>query len=120
MKDINFMYFNDNATVNASSISVMLNSNNLAAINTTGANVVTAYFAQDMVGDQDGPDDVAITCTNGSTDQLDYTHRKGAINTMVSLANSRNRDGYVVGFDALNGVNPNSADIASVAVTLNS
>ena len=120
MKDINFMYFNDNATVNASSISVMLDSNNLAAIDTTGANVVTMYFTPDLAGDQDGPDDVAITCTNGSTDQLDYTHRKGAINSMVKLANSRNKDGYVVAFDTLNGINPNSTDIASVAVTLNS
>ena len=120
MKDINFMYFNDNATVNASAVSVMLDSNNLAAIDSTGVNEVTAWFAQDMVGDQDGPDDVVITCTNGATDQLDYEHRKGAINSMVKLANSRNRDGYVVAFDTLNSINPNSTDIVSIAVTLNS
>jgi hypothetical protein len=39
---------------------------------------------------------------------------------MVKLANSVNRDGYVVAFDTLNSVNPNSADIVSIAVTLNS
>ena len=120
MKQKYFMYFNDNATVNASSISVMLDSDNLAAIDTTAANVVTMYFTPDLAGDQDGPDDVAITCTNGATDQLDYTHRKSAMNSMVQLANSVNRNGYVTAFDTLNSINPNSTDIVSIAVTLNS
>lgn len=119
MKQINFMYFNDNATSDGTGISTSFNNDALLAMDTTGANAVTMYF-EDHVGDNDAPDKVAITCTNGATDQLDYTHKKGAINTMVRLANSVNKGGHVVCFDTLNGINPNSTDIASVAITMNS
>ena len=119
MKQINYMYFNDNATSNATGISTSWSSDSLLAIDTTGANVVTMYF-KDQVNDEDAPDDVAITCTNGSTDQLDYTHRKGAMNTMVKLANSVNKGGHTVCFDTLNSINPNSDDIVSIAITMNS
>ena len=121
MKQINFMYFNDNATSDGTGISTSFNNNALLAIDTTGANEVTMYF-EDQVGDNDAPDKVAITCTNASPsdDQLDYAHRKGAISTMVSLANSVNKGGHVVCFDTLNNINPNSTDIASIAITMNS
>ena len=119
MKIINYMYFNDHATSNGTGISTSWDSEALLAIDTTGANVVTMYF-EDQFYDEDAPDDVAITCTNGATDQLDYTHRKGAMNTMVKLANSVNKSGHTVCFDTLNGINPNSTDIVSVAITMNS
>ena len=113
------MYFIDTATSYGTGISTSFNNAALLAMDTTGAIAVTMYF-EDHVVDNDAPDKVAITCTNGATDQLDYTHKKGAINTMVRLANSVNKGGHVVCFDTLNGINPNSTDIASVAITMNS
>ncbi len=118
MKIINYMYFNDNATSNGTGISTSWNSDALLAMDTTGANAMTMYF-EDQINDEDAPDDVAVTCTNGSTDQLDYTHRKGAMATMARLANSVNKSGHVVAFDTMRGINPNSTDIVSIAITMN-
>ena len=53
MKQINFMYFNDNATSNGTGISTSWNSDALLAMDTTGANAMTIYF-EDQINDDDG------------------------------------------------------------------
>ena len=61
-----------------------------------------------------------ITCVAGADDTIDYNRRKAVMSTMARLANSVNKQGHVVAFDTLNSINPNSADISSIAITLNS
>ena len=113
------MYMNDHATVGGTGISCSWRATDLLAMDTTGAEQVTMNF-KDHVGDDDAPDKVVITCVAGASDTIDYNRRKAVMSTMAKLANSVNKQGHVVAFDTLNSINPNSADISSIAITLNS
>ena len=113
----NFMIFNMAATVNGTDDINMYRSDNLLAMDSTAAGVVTMYFRA-WNEHVDAPDDIALTVTSSGDDNDDRINRLAAIDAMVDKANTINRQGYVVAYSENENVKP--AGISSVAVTLDS
>lgn len=113
----NFMIFNMAATVNGTDDINMYRSDNLLAMDSTAAGVVTMYFRA-WNEHVDAPDDIALTVTSSGDDNDDRINRLAAIDAMVDKANTINRQGYVVAYSENENVKPGG--ISSVAVTLDS
>ena len=113
----NFMIFNMAATVNGTDDINMYRSDNLLAMDSTAAGVVTMYFRA-WNEHVDAPDDISLTVTSSGDDNDDRINRLAAIDAMVDKANTINRQGYVVAYSENENVKPGG--ISSVAVTLDS
>ena len=113
----NFMIFNMAATANGTDDINMYRSDNLLAMDSTAAGVVTMYFRA-WNEHVDAPDDIALTVTSSGDDNDDRINRLAAIDAMVDKANTINRQGYVVAYSENENVKPGG--ISSVAVTLDS
>ena len=113
----NFMIFNQAATVNGTDDINMYDSDNLLAMDSTAAGVVTMYFRA-WNEHVDAPDDIALTVTSSGDDDDDRTNRVAAIDAMVSKANTINKDGYVVAWSENENVKPGG--ISAAVPTLDS
>ena len=105
------------ATVNGTDDINMYRSDNLLAMDSTAAGVVTMYFRA-WNEHVDAPDDIALTVTSSGDDNDDRINRLAAIDAMVDKANTINRQGYVVAYSENENVKPGG--ISSIAVTLDS
>jgi hypothetical protein len=113
----NFMIFNQAATVDGADDLNMYDSDNLLAMDSTGAGVVTMYFRA-WNEHVDAPDDIALTVVSSGDDEADRVNRVAAIDAMVSKANAVNRNGYVVAWSENEGVKPGG--ISAAVPTLDS
>jgi len=119
-QDANFMYFNMASPVASgwTDDGNMYRSNQLMAMNSTAAGTATMYFEAIHNGHFDAPDDIVLTVDATGTDDADRANRVTAMDAMVSKANTRNRDGFVVAFSEIENVKPGG--ITGITVTLDS
>ena len=113
----NFMIFNQAATVNGTDDINMYDSDNLLAMDSTAAGVVTMYFRA-WNEHVDNSDDIALTVTSSGNDDSDRVNRVAAIDAMVSKANTVNKKGYVVAWSENESIKPGG--ISAAAPTLDS
>ena len=113
----NFMIFNQAATVNGTDDINMYDSDNLLAMDSTAAGVVTMYFRA-WNEHVDAADVIALTVDASGDDAADRTNRWTAMNAMVSAANTINKDGYVVAWSENENVKPGG--ISAAVPTLDS
>ena len=113
----NFMIFNKAATVDGTDDINMYDSDNLLAMDSTAAGVVTMYFRA-WNEHVDAPDDIALTVVSSGDDEADRNNRIAAMDAMVSKANTINRDGYVVAWSENENVKPGG--ISAAVPTLDS
>jgi len=113
----NFMIFNQAATVNGTDDINMYDSDNLLAMDSTAAGVVTMYFRA-WNEHVDAADVIALTVVSSGDDEADRDNRVAAMNAMVSAANTVNRKGYVVAWSENENVKPGG--ISAAAPTLDS
>tara|TARA_R100001163_G_C5045226_1_gene182613 strand:- start:558 stop:923 length:366 start_codon:yes stop_codon:yes gene_type:complete len=119
-QDANFMYFNMASPVASgwTDDGNMYRSTQLMAMNSTAAGTATMYFEAIHNGHFDAPDDIVLTVDATGTDDADRANRVTAMDAMVSKANTRNRDGFVVAFSEIENVKPGG--ITGITVTLDS
>ena len=119
-QDANFMYFNMADPVASSWVDDgnMYRSSSLMAMNSTAAAAATMYFEAIHNGHFDAPDDIVLAVTDAATDELDRANRVAAMDAMVSKANTRNKDGFVVAYSEIENVKPGG--ITGITVTLDS
>ena len=117
-QDANFMYFNMANPVASSwtDDGNMYRSSALRAMNSTAAAAATMYFEEFHLGHNDAPDDIVLAVTDAATDEEDRQNRVAAMDAMVSKANTRNRDGFVVAYSEIENVKPGG--ITGITVTL--
>ena len=70
------------------------------------------------LGHNDAPDDIVLTVDASGDDDADRVNRVTAMDAMVSKANTRNRDGFVVAYSEIENVKPGG--ITGITVTLDS
>ncbi len=119
-QDANFMYFNmaDPVASGWTDDGNMYRSNQLRAMNSTAAGGATMYFDAIHIGHYDAPDDIVLTVVSSGDDEADRANRVTAMDAMVSKANTRNRDGFVVAYSEIENVKPGG--ITGITVTLDS
>jgi hypothetical protein len=119
-QDANFMYFNMASPVASgwTDDGNMYRSNQLMAMNSTAAGTATMYFEAIHNGHFDAPDDIVLTVDASGADDVDRANRVTAMDAMVSKANTRNRDGFVVAYSEIENVKPGG--ITGITVTLDS
>ena len=119
-QDANFMYFNmaDPVASGWTDDGNMYRSSALRAMNSTAAGTATMYFEEFHLGHNDAPDDIVLTVVSSGDDDADRANRVTAMDAMVSKANTRNRDGFVVAYSEIENVKPGG--ITGITVTLDS
>ena len=119
-QDANFMYFNMANPVASgwTDDGNMYRSNQLMAMNSIAANRAQMYFEAIHNGHFDAPDDITLTINATGTDEEDRVNRVAAMDAMVSKANTRNKDGFVVAYSEIENVKPGG--ITGISVTLDS
>ncbi len=119
-QDANFMYFNmaDPVASSWTDDGNMYRSSQLMAMNSTAAGAATMYFEAIHNGHFDAPDDIVLAVDASGSDEVDRANRVKAIDAMVSKANTRNREGFVVAYSEIENVKPGG--ITGITVTLDS
>ena len=116
----NFMYFNmaDPVASGWTDDGNMYISSSLMAMNSTAVGAATMYFEAIHNGHFDAPDDIVLATDASGDDDADRVNRVAAMDAMVSKANTRNKDGFVVAFSEIENVKPGG--ITGITVTLDS
>ena len=119
-QDANFMYFNmaDPVASGWTDDGNMYRSTSLMAMNSTAAAAATMYFEAIHNGHFDAPDDIVLATDASGDDDADRVNRVAPMDAMVSKANTRNKDGFVVAFSEIENVKPGG--ITGITVTLDS